>query len=340
MHKFTTIIDAHYLDEKLTSLNQVRSISTVPVFGNYKMIDFILSNIQGAGGRLVAIYSSPASRSLHDHLDNGKPWDLSRNKDGLFYFNSIQARTDENVFMSYDRIFEHVEYIEKSTAPYILIVHSHGIVNFDIQAALEEHVQSGKQISKIEFANHKNPHYFILSKEVLEKIGNEYKMYRDVNIIDTFNHDLYSKNVIEIDKKYYSPNCIEDYHKLQLGAVNNYDKLEELVTTPNDIRTKPNVYRGALVYKHGKVNKAIVANGSEIDGQVDNSVLFKKVRIDQGAIVENSVIFAGTHIKAGAIVKNAVIDKKCEIESNVKIIGDTHTVYIPKKAKVEEDIWK
>lgn len=340
MHKFTTIIDAHYLDTKLTSLNQVRSISTVPVFGNYKMIDFILSNIQGAGGRLVGIYSSSSSRSLHDHLDNGKPWDLARNKDGLFYFNSIQAKIEETEFLSYDRIFEHIEFLEKSRSDIILLCHSHGIVNFDIQKAIDEHIKSGKQISKIEFANNENPYYYIVNRDTLEKISKEYKMYRDLNIVDTFAHDLYSKNIVKIDTQYYSPSSIDEYHKLQLGAVNNYDKLSSLLTIPNDIRTKPNVFRGALVYHHGSVNNAIIANGSEIDGQVDNSVLFKKVKIDQGAVVENSVIFAGAHIKAGAIVKNAVIDKKCQVEPDVKIIGDTNTVYIPKKVKVEEDIWK
>ena len=75
-------------EEDIRSLTKNRPLASIPIYGRYRIVDFILSNIVNCGIRNVGIFSPNNSRSFIDHLGTGRSWDLSRNVDGLFLFSS------------------------------------------------------------------------------------------------------------------------------------------------------------------------------------------------------------------------------------------------------------
>ena len=79
----------------------------------------------------------------------------------------------------------------------------------------------------------------------------------------------------------------------------------------------------------------LVADGCVIDGEVENCVLFRGVKIGKGAKVRNCVIMQDTVIGANSRLDYVVADKNVEIEENRTLMGyQTYPVYIAKESKV------
>ncbi|MCI8862691.1 MAG: glucose-1-phosphate adenylyltransferase subunit GlgD [Lachnospiraceae bacterium] len=84
-----------------------------------------------------------------------------------------------------------------------------------------------------------------------------------------------------------------------------------------------------------KVENIMVADGCIIEGEVENSVLFRGVKIAKGAKVKNCVLMQGTVVEAGADVEYVIADKDVTVSAGKELKGtDTFPVYIGKKQKV------
>ena len=55
--------------------------------------------------------------------------------------------------------------------------------------------------------------------------------------------------------------------------------------------------------------RSVVADGSEIAGDVENCVLGRGVKVGKGAVVKNSIILSYVEIGPGVHVENEVVDK-------------------------------
>src|SRR4051794_13908089 len=68
---------------RLELLTRSRAKPAVPFGGNYRLIDFPLSNALHSGLSDVWVIEQFNPVSLTDHLANGRPWDLDRTTGGL-----------------------------------------------------------------------------------------------------------------------------------------------------------------------------------------------------------------------------------------------------------------
>ena len=79
----------------------------------------------------------------------------------------------------------------------------------------------------------------------------------------------------------------------------------------------------------------MAADGCIIEGEVENSVLFRSVRIAKGAKVKNCVLMQGTVVEAGADIEYLVTDKNVTITAGKEMKGtDSFPVYIGKNQTV------
>ncbi len=84
-----------------------------------------------------------------------------------------------------------------------------------------------------------------------------------------------------------------------------------------------------------RVENIMVADGCIIEGEVENSVLFRGVKVAKGAKVKNCVLMQGTGGEAGADVEYVIADKDVTVSAGKELKGtDTFPVYIGKKQKV------
>ncbi len=80
-----------------------------------------------------------------------------------------------------------------------------------------------------------------------------------------------------------------------------------------------------------KVQNVMVADGCIIEGEVENSVLFRGVKVAKGAKVKNCILMQGTSIEAGAEAEYLITDKNVTITAGKEMKGtDTFPVYIGK----------
>ena len=67
----------------LGQLTANRIHGSLPFGGDYRVVDFMLSNMVNAGITDVGVIMHGKCQSMLDHLGTGKSWDLSRKSGGL-----------------------------------------------------------------------------------------------------------------------------------------------------------------------------------------------------------------------------------------------------------------
>ena len=65
----------------------------------------------------------------------------------------------------------------------------------------------------------------------------------------------------------------------------------------------------------------MVSAGCEIEGTVENCILFRNVKVAKGAHLRNCIIMQHAHIEEGAVLDNVVMDKYCTVKPKVMLIG-------------------
>lgn len=84
-----------------------------------------------------------------------------------------------------------------------------------------------------------------------------------------------------------------------------------------------------------KVTNTMAADGCIIEGEVENSILFRGVKIEKGAKVKNCILMQDTVVKEGAIIEYLITDKEVTVSENKEMKGtDIYPIYIAKKQSV------
>ena len=84
-----------------------------------------------------------------------------------------------------------------------------------------------------------------------------------------------------------------------------------------------------------KVSNSLVADGCVIDGEVENSIIFRGVRIAKGACVKNSIIMQSGIVGKNVLLDYVITDKDVTITDSRSLMGyKTYPVYIAKGSRV------
>ena len=140
------IINLDENESRMGELVRYRTLSSIPLSARYRVIDFILSNMANSGIESIGIFTENKSRSLINHLSNGRPWDLHRKRNGLRVFNFGDHHPNIDDVHNFE---ENIEFIEQSRKEYVLISPSYMICNIDFNDALRYHLKSKNDVTII-----------------------------------------------------------------------------------------------------------------------------------------------------------------------------------------------
>ena len=102
-----------------------------------------------------------------------------------------------------------------------------------------------------------------------------------------------------------------------------------------DIYTK---VRDSAPSKYGKnavVRNSLISDGCEIEGIVENSILFRGVKVAKGAIVRNSIVMQDNIIGANATLDSVITDKNVIVSDRRTLAGcEELPYYIPKGTRL------
>ncbi len=376
MNNLHGILFAYRTNPELKDLTLHRTLASLPFGGRYRVIDFMLSNLVNAGVTDVGVIMHESYQSLLDHLGSGKDFDLARRNGGLkllppFAYAANDRRSSSSVYRGTMEALAGVySYLQEIRQEYVILADAHTIMNIDVSAILDAHIESGADITAVATSKpqavSRDATYFIPSgdgsiSEVLvgpaAAVGlealNMYIMSTDLLLKlteDCAARDIYSLSAgvlrpgVESKALKVIPYIFDGYANRLQSVQGYYDHNRQLLdptirkevfdpTRP--IRTKARNDASTYYAPSSKVTNSLVADGCIIEGTVENSVIFHNVHIAKGAVVRDCVIMQSSTIEENADISCIITDKNVVITSGTKLTGAPNCPFtVPKGSKV------
>jgi glucose-1-phosphate adenylyltransferase len=368
MNRVMGVINLVNEPNDLEELTLSRCTASVPFGGRYRLIDFTLSSMVNSEISNVAVFTQHKYRSLMDHLGSGKEWDLNRKRGGLFVLPSV---LDDPTGMSRGDLYQfynHRDYFHRGKEEYVLITRSHMVCNINFNEAVQYHIDKHADVTVIyKESNEEEPATYrrLAVKEdglitVMEdhtgrlrtnNISMEmYIMNKSLLLdmvesclargYDNLVRDGIMKNIDKLSVYGYKfggylgiVNSIPSYYKHSMQLLNPRI-LSELFFQKDLIYTKIKDEPPTRYDANSIVKNSLIANGCSIEGKVENSILFRGVKIRKGAYVKNSIILQNGEIEDNVIIENAILDKNVFITRGRVLTGDIKAPFIASKTKV------
>jgi glucose-1-phosphate adenylyltransferase len=352
--------------DQLEELTYHRNIASVPFAGRYRLIDFILSSMVNSGITNVGIFTHTKYRSLMDHLGSGKEWDLDRKRSGLFILPPMKdgwmAQNGDLLSLN-----AHRDYLHRSTEEYVLISRSYMVCNIDFNGLQEFHNSTGADITLV----YKDTNDFdsISTQIGLDETGRVTTMWEPsasprgdkvsmeifflkksllLDLIETSlaegHHSLVKdairSNLSRLKICGYSYqgylgiiNTINSYYRHSMNLLNP-SVWKDLFFKPGLIYTKIKDEPSTRHMACGHTSNSMVGNGCVIEGIVENSILFRGVKIRKGASVRNSIVMQNGVIHENSSITHAIIDKDVIIKADRTLMGHEKAPFIVVKRKI------
>ena len=369
MDRCIGVINSREKENNYGGLCKHRPVYMLPFGGRYRLIDFTISNMVNNGIKSVAIYTGKKMRSTMDHIGNGNPWDLNRKFNGLFLFPPI-FDTDYGLYTGDIHQFHSTEpFYEHAKEKYIFVCNPDILSKVDLNEAFNHFIETDSDVTLIYKKQKDRDGDFIFKDKILvdedgklESIGlnlgteREFNLFLEMGFIkkEVFLELIrqsvergninYLKDAMLKFKDQYKITTYE--HKGHVESIsdlkNYYDANMNLL---NDEIAHELFYNDGLVYtkskdepstwygKDSNVKNSIIANGCIIEGEVQNSVIFRGVHIGKGAIVKNSIVMQKSDVEDEAVIVNSILDKYVCVEKGARIAGNSSNPYVVEKNK-------
>lgn len=369
------IIFSSLNNNTLSRLTSDRTVAAIPFACRYRLVDFNLSNMVNANISNINVVANYNYRSLTEHLGSGKDWDLARRSGGIHIISPYQTAHSSSAKMfstHMEALISMKEYIDEFDEDYVILMDSDNVLNIDLADVLKEHELTGAKITLVTqqtspdySAKHpkmmlssiagkvtditmssvyteRNPELslgiFVMSTVYLRKLIEEAQGYNTHSLTNLMLKNFKAQNyrTYKYNGFVASVSSFLDYYKYSIHLAKNEESRSSLLYRKEaPIFTR--VHNSApVVYKNGaKVESSMIADECVIEGTVINSVLFRGVHVEKGAVVKDSVLFSGTYVGKNATVNCIVTDKDVHISDNVNLSGNENMpFYVQKNRKV------
>ena len=367
------IINSSNLSRSFGSLSKHRPSYMMPFGGRYRIIDFMLSNMVNHGIGTVAVYTGEKVRSAMDHIGNGKPWELNRRINGLHIF---PPQYSEDKYSKGDiwQYYLTEDFLENVNEENIYLVIQNTLGKVDLTEAYSKFIETDADVTFI-YKKQKNEDIYLKSENlILDEDYNFVNIGMNLGTEETFNlytgtafikksvflkliresmetgEEIHLREALLKNKHNYKMNSyefkghiedIKDTETYYRANMNLLDKeiFQELFFKGGSIFTKPKDEPSTLYTEDSSVQNSIVANGCVIEGMVQNSIIFRGVEIEKGALVKDSIVMQKSKIKKDSIVVNSILDKYSLVGEGVDIVGTKSNPYlVGKNVKIRKEV--
>ena len=337
--------------ERLSILSEKRAKPAVPFAGKYRIIDFALSNCVNSELYNVLVLTQYRPLSLHDHIGNGRPWDLDRLHGGVRLISPYLGRRDSDWYRgTADAVTQNLRLLADTACDRVLILGGDHIYKMDYRAMLEFHRACGAvctvgvipvpldEASRFGIMNTESDGRILAFEEKpaqprsnLASMG-IYVFEKDA-LIETLSADARDRTskhdfghsiipaLVERQEALYAYR-FEGYWR-DVGTVHSYWQANMELLEPEPeldlyerewvIHTRSEERPPARLGATAQTATSLISHGCQIDGEVYHSVLSPGVRVEKGAVVRDSIILFDTVVGAGSTVDSTIIDKEAVI---------------------------
>ena len=382
---------------RLYALTKKLAKPAVPFGGKYRIIDFPLSNCVNSGIDTVGILTQYQPLLLNEYIGNGQPWDLDRLYGGVHVLPPYQKASGSDWYKgTANAIYQNINFIERYDPEYVVILSGDHIYKMDYSQMLQFHkdrnadctiavlnvsleeasrfgimtADADGTITKFE-EKPKHPESTLASMGIYIFTWSKLREYLIRDEEDKTSSNDFGKNII--------PNMLADKQKLvawpfegywkDVGTIDSLWEANMDLLDPNvpldvwdpswKIFSRTSGHPGHHIGKLAHVDNSMVTEGCEVEGTVQNSVLFAGAVVAKGATVESSIIMPGAVVEEGAevyysiIAENVVVKKGAVVGAKpedvedkskwgVAVVGEGVTIgegaKVGPKAMLEKDV--
>ena len=323
--------------------------------GKYRIIDFPLSNCINSGVDTVGVLTQYQPLRLNTHIGIGIPWDLDRNIGGVTVLPPYEKSENSEWYTgTTNAIYQNLNYMENYNPDYVLILSGDHIYKMDYEIMLDYHKANKADITiacmpvPIEEANRFGIMVTDESGRVTEFEEKPEKPSSNLASmgIYIFSWKVLKEALIALKEqsncdfgKHILPYCKDKGQRLFAYEYNGYWKdvgtlgsyweanmeLIDIIPEFNlyeefwKIYTKGDIIPPQYIAADAVTDRCIIGEGTEIYGEVHNSVIGPNVVISRGAVVEDSIIMRNSTVGENTILNKAIIAEDVTIGDNVTV---------------------
>ena len=317
----------------------------VPFGGKYRIIDFPLSNCTNSGIDTVGVLTQYRPLELNAYIGSGAPWDLDLSNGGVFVLPPYQTGASGSWYSgTANAIYQNLPFIEQYNPEYVLILSGDHIYKMDYNDMLNYHIRMGADatIAVRPVPWEEAPRFGIMNTDDADRITEfeekpkqpksnlasmgiyiftweKLRKYLTDDAENPKSSNDFGKNIIPSmlnDKQVMVAYKFAGYWK-DVGTIESlWEANMDVLDSPQEIDLHDKKWRiyaknpgmpPHYVSDNAKVTNSLIAEGCEIFGSVEHSVLFAGVHIEEGADIRDAVIMPGATVKRGAVVHRAIV---------------------------------
>ena len=357
-------------DATMGELTNKRTMASIPFGGRYRQVDFALSKLACAGVRHVGIITRHHYQSLINHIGSGEEWGLELEEGGLEFLTPYATSTVDNYRGKLEALHAAMTFLQSGPEDELVVMIDSAILsNIDLKAVLDAHVASGKDVTVVTKAGVCNGEkmidlalkvedgeikdmvvnyaagedyvasmdIFVMSKKFLIAsvkyliARDKFHMDRDL-VMGGWQHGRVSVNTYAFEGVAMFNESVEEYFANSMALIKK-DVRADIFGGAHPVYTKVRD-RVPTYYAEGcEVEDSLLADGCIIEGEVEDSILFREVTVGKDAEVENCIIMNDAVIGEGAELKYVILDKNVTVTPGAKLIGTKKNPIIVKRGE-------
>ena len=362
------IIFSNIRQSNVPELSKGRTTASIPFAGRYRLIDFALSNMVNAGVTAVGIVTKNNYQSLIDHLGSGKDWDLARKGGGIILLPPYSSEGEVPYNSRLEALKGIVGFLNHRREEYVVIYDCDGVARIDIADFLRFHEYNNADISMVyhEEKSVESHNYLTLATDATGRVktvnvnpnldGSTFNLYVNVMAIrrellldiiqdsvqrgyNSLGKDVLAKNVetlrifgYKFDGYYAGIDSLQSYFKHSMEQLDK--NIRDELFGARDIYTKVRDSAPSKYLDGATVTNSLISDGCTIEGTVENSILFRGVKVGKGSVVKNSIIMQKTVIGSNVSLDCVITDKNVVISDRRHLAGCEELPYFIAKGRM------
>lgn len=364
MHDVLALILAGGQGDRLSVLSEQRAKPAVVFGGQYRIVDFALSNCAASDIDQVAVLTQYRPRSLVNHIGSGRAWGYDTPDRHLEILQPYLGRADMDWYQgTADAVYQNLYLIAQSQSEEVLILSADHVYLMSYRNLVAYHRRQQADVTMgVYSVPLEEAHRFgVLELDASGRVVDFqekppepkstwasmgiYCFNRDVLIealqedasLAASSHD-FGKDIVprifgsrrvfgyQYLDYWRDVGTIEAYWQANMDLIERYPPLQ-LANADAPLRTSRVSQTPARFGTNASPNDALISPGAQIEGTVERSVISPGVLIEAGAIVRDSIVCHDAVVRAGAVVDRAILDKDVEVGRGATVgVGDESVV--------------
>ncbi|MDE2669971.1 MAG: glucose-1-phosphate adenylyltransferase [Chloroflexota bacterium] len=336
--------------DRLSVLSEQRAKPAVVFGGQYRIVDFALSNCAASDIDQLAVLTQYRPRSLVNHIGSGRAWGYDTPDRHIEILQPYLGRADMDWYQgTADAVYQNLYLIAQSRAEEVLILSADHVylMSYRNMVAYHRRQQAEVTIGVYSVPLEEAHRFGVLELDASGRMVDFqekppqpkstwvsmgiYCFKRDVLIealqedanLAASSHDFGrdivprifgSKRVFGYQYLDYwrDVGTIEAYWQANMDLIERYPPLN-LANADAPLRTSRVSQTPARFGTKASPSDAVISPGAQIDGAVERSVISPGVVVEEGALVRDSIVCHDAVVRSGAVVDRAILDKDVEV---------------------------